>query len=129
MTKTLNSSDSSHPQSNQAGWQMLGELTLTSESAGDEQIRSWLNGLLRPLSLHPEFLNRIAGSARDAAKRALQPEMNLEHLHLMIFGPRAPVFTGQTWGFFRVQKIEGASSHAVEFYLYTEGPETTDRSW
>jgi len=126
MAKVLKSSSSSHSQGNHADWQMLGELTLTNESAGDEQIRSWLTGLLLPLALQAEFLNRIVVFARDAARRALQPELKLEHIHLKIFCPRDLASTGQTWGFFQVQKLEDVSSHAVEFFLYTEGSETTN---
>jgi hypothetical protein len=113
---------------------MLGELTLSNELAADEQIRPWLIELLRPLSLYPDFLGRITRSARDAAARAFHPVLKLGHIHLRIFVTRDPVSTGQTWGFFRVEKIENASaagdaaSHSVEIYLYVEGLETTDRS-
>jgi hypothetical protein len=130
MDETLNASDSSPIQKNTPNWRLFGELALSNVADSDEQIHSWLKEILRPLSLHPEFLERIARSARDAAARALQPELKLAHIHLKIFGPRESNKSGQTWGFFRVEKVESvhegddSASHAVEFYLYTEGRET-----
>jgi hypothetical protein len=133
MDETVNSTDHPHPHGNHSQWQLLGELTLSNEDSSVGQIPAWLLQLLEPLPLRPRLVNRIAASARDAAARVLQPELKLEHIHLKIYGPRRSVSTGQTWGFFRVEKIENSSevgasaSHAVEFYLYTEGPESTRR--
>jgi hypothetical protein len=127
MKPTLHSSEHSHPRSSNPAWQALGEMTLSAESSGGEQIHAWLVGLLQPLALQPEYLNRIAIAARDAAVRALRPELQLEHIHLRIFWTQDPLPAGQTWGFFQVEKIENAreaghsASHAIEFYLYTEG--------
>src|SRR5512144_113168 len=128
MDERLTDSDLSYPQGSHSQWQLLGELTLSNEPAGEEQIHPWLTGLLKPLSLYPEFLTRLASSARDAARQALQPELKLEHIHLKVFGPHKPGSTGQTWGVFRVQKLEDTASHAVESYLYTEGPTSINRS-
>ena len=134
MDERSTSSDLPYPQGSHSQWQLLGELTLSNEPAGEEQIRTWLTGLLISLSLPAEFLTRLASAARDAAARALQPDRKLEHIHLKIFGPRVSTTAGQSWGFFQVEKIENAAgaddsaSHAVEFYLYSEGPESIDRS-
>jgi hypothetical protein len=110
-----------------AEWQTLGELTLSNRSDDHERIRSWLTELLHPLTLYAEFLNKIAISAEEAAARALQPGRKPEHIHLRILVSRDRISTGQSWGFFLVEKIENPSdagssaSHSVEFYLYTEG--------
>ena len=130
----MDSSDLSHTRSNSTEWQMLGELTLSDESTVDEQISAWLTQLLRPLSLYPEFLNRIIHSAQEATTRVLHPDLKLDHVHLTIFGPRDTVSIRQTWGFFQVEKVKQANMadtsalHAVEFYLYAESPESIEPS-
>jgi len=133
MDENLNTSDVSRPQGNHSQWLLLGELTLSNETAGDGQIRPWLIDLLQPLSLPAEFVNRIARSASEAATRVLQSEQKLEHIHLKIHGPGESTAPRQTWGFFRVEKIENpaeagtGASHAIEFYLYTEDLENAGR--
>jgi len=133
MEKALNSSDFFHKKQD-SEWQLLGELTLSNESAGDEPLHSWLTDLLQALSLPPELLGRVAKSAQEAVAHALQSELKLEHIHLKIFGPLGATSVGQTWGFFGVERIEDptedglSASHAVRFYLYPENLEGTEPS-
>jgi len=122
--------DPSHTQNHHPEWQFLGELELPAAGVNlDETIRTWLTGLIDPLALHGDFLNRILKSAQDAGTRAFQGDAagKADHIHLVIYGPREQGSKTGTWGFFRVEKVrnsaEGQSSaaHSIEFYLYREG--------
>jgi len=110
-----------------ADWQILGELELpVGSSNADDAIKARLMEILNPLNLHADFLNKILKSAQDAAARVMQNGMELEHIHLLVFAPKDRSSKRQTWGFFRIEKIEGAAdvdspNHAIEFYLYVEG--------
>ena len=112
-----------------AEWRSLGELNLPRGSNAAEIINMRLAKILGPLSLPPNFQNKIMTSAQEAVVRLLRLEavMSLEHTHLIFFVPRAHQLKGQTWGFFRVEKLayppEGTTTsvHSVEFYLYMEG--------
>ena len=109
-------------------WQMLGELILSVGSKPDDLIALWLKELLAPLHLHENFLTRVLQSAQNYAGRALRPEADVpfSHIHLSIFGPDERTSKGQTWGFFRIEKIDNTGEnlahpdHTVEFYLYRE---------
>ena len=126
---TVSTIDSPHPRSPGPHWQLLGELELPVEVNTDNTIHAWLTEVLDPLNLSADLLNRILKSAQDAATRVWQaePGMELEHIHLIIFVPPDHTSTGQTWGFFRIEKIENtvegkaAHDHAIEFYLYVDG--------
>ena len=95
----------------------------------DDALYSWLTAVIDPLNLSKDFLNRILKSAQDATARVWKAEagMELEHIHLIIFVPPDYSSKGQTWGFFRIEKIENtvegkaAHDHAIEFYLYVDG--------
>ena len=95
----------------------------------DDAIHAWLTEVLDPLNLYTDFLDKILQSAQDAATRVWQaePRMESEHIHLFIFVPHDYFSKGQTWGFFRIEKIENATGdktahdHAIEFYLYVDG--------
>ena len=111
-------------------WQFLGELELTIGEEADGVISAWLTETLNPLNLHTDFLNKVLKSAQEAAERAMQSEnrqLDFQHIHLLIFFPGTCASKEQTWGFFRIEKIEGAqqhkspSDHAIEFYLYLDG--------
>ena len=112
-----------------ADWQILGELALPVGSNADDRITVWLAETLNPLNLHADFVNKVLKSAQDAMARAMQVEFVTEfaHIHLLVFAPADRASKGQTWGFFRISKIEGAKGdesppdHAIEFYLYVEG--------
>ena len=84
--------------------------------------------LLAPLNLHDDFLKQLLGSAQDATARALHSSngTSLEYIHLCIFAPGDVNRNGNSWGFFRIEKIDSTEpnqdhpDHAVEFYLYHE---------
>jgi len=111
-----------------ANWQILGDLELPVRFEADSGINAWLTDLLNPLNLHADFQNKVLTSALEAASRALQVETGraFEHTHLLIFVPAKRKLEGQTWGFFRIEKIENLipekdiPGHAIELYLYLE---------
>lgn len=121
--------ESSHTLPLSTDWQMLGEFELPVGSQPDGALHTWLTELLAPLSLHGDFLNKVLRSAQESTTRALQPnnEMTSRHVHLAIFAPHQHTARGRTWGFFRIEKLDGPDQpkehpdHAVEVYLYLEG--------
>jgi hypothetical protein len=92
-------------------------------------IKIWLVETLRPLNLKASFLDKILTSAQLSAENTLQsPAANrLKHIHLLLFTSAILPSEGQTWGFFRIEKIDHLveenqlPDHAIEFYLYLEG--------
>jgi hypothetical protein len=110
-------------------WQTLGELEVRPDYDVERAIQVWLDKTLHPLDLHADLIDRILRSAHEAVTRALHFEdgsMRFKHIHVLAFGPRSHETKGQAWGFFRIEKLEGAmgadsSNHAIEFYLYLEG--------
>ena len=111
-----------------AGWQILGELELTLGSNVEDEVHTWLTVLLLPLLLHESFLNKVLRSAQEYSLRALRSNTNVAngHVHLVIFVQKDRSIRGDTWGFFRIEKIDNAEQsplhpdHTVEFYLYLE---------
>ena len=97
-------------------------------SDSNELISARLAELLAPLELHENFLNRVLKSAQNYVGRALTPDAGVPfgEIHLSIFVPNARMSKGQTWGFFRIEKIDSQAQnvadpdHTVEFYLYRE---------
>lgn len=114
--------------SSTSSWQMLGELTLPIGSDANDLISARLTELLAPLDLHESFLNRVLKSAQNYVGRTLTPDVGIPfgEIHLYIFGPNERMSKGQTWGFFRIEKIDNHEQnvaypdHTVEFYLYRE---------
>jgi hypothetical protein len=110
-------------------WQMLGDLEVRSDPDLEHTVQAWLNKTLEPLGLHADLLDRIFRSACEAATRALQlkdPDMRFNHVHLLAFASHSGETSRQTWGFFRLQKLEAAAesaspNHSIELYLYLEG--------
>jgi hypothetical protein len=120
--------DSSHHSVPSPGWQILGELELTVNPDTDRTVGKWLGIILSPLALPADFLNQVLMSAQEAAMGAMQSEtaLKFEHTHLLVFGPERLDAKGQTWGFFRIEKIAKTGDgiypdHTVEFYLYVGG--------
>ena len=112
------------------GWRLLGELELPVHAQSDGAVSSWLTETLNPLNMHADFLNNVLKSAQDAAGRAMRSEnaqLDFEHIHLLVFLPVTPASNGQTWGFFRIEKLKrpeqhkSPPDHAIELYLYLEG--------
>jgi hypothetical protein len=116
-------------ESKDVDWQLLGKYTLTRQSLPDNLIRTWLVETLSPLNLKASFLDKVLTSAQLSAENTLQsPSANrFNHIHLLIFTSAMLPFDGETWGFFRIEKIDGrveenqSPDHAIEFYLYLEG--------
>ena len=114
--------------SSTSNWQMLGELVLPIGSDANDLLSVKLTELLAPLELHEKFLNRVLKSAQNYAGRALTPDAGIPfgEIHLYIFGSNERMSKGQTWGFFRIEKIDSDEQnlaypdHTVEFYLYRE---------
>ena len=111
-----------------SGWHVLGEIELTVGIDPDRNIRAWLTGILTPLHLHEDFLNKVLMSAQEYALRALEnTDTGHSHIHLAILVQKGHRSPGNTWGFFRIEKIDNAEhkashpDHTVEFYLYLEG--------
>ena len=110
-------------------WQLLGKLNLPISSDSDSAIKPWLTGLLSPLSLSTDFLNRVMESVQGTVRRVLHPNAIpiTGHIHLSIFAPYERILERKTWGFFHIERIENqgeaedARNHMIDFYLYVEG--------
>ena len=124
----MNTTDSSLLSVSRPGWQLLGETQLPSTATADT-ISTWLRATLDPLNLQPDFVKQLLHSAQDVCMRALHSatSMNFQHVHLCIFATSDVNRNGNSWGFFRIEKIDNTEpnqdhpDHAVEFYLYLEG--------
>jgi hypothetical protein len=110
--------------------QMIGEINLPVGLDVERVVHSWLRKTLSPLNLHADFRDRILKSAQDGVVRAMGPggiAIDSGHIHLLVFGPPEIELDGKTWGFFRIDKLEGTGKnknppgHSIEFYLYIEG--------
>ena len=125
----MNTIDSFHDHSPGPNWQILGELELPIGVSMDDAIHAWLMELLSPLNLYEDILNKIRMSAQNVTTRIPQVEtrMKFEHIHLTVYVPANLTSKGQSWGFFRVERIINATTdvtvpdHAIDFYLYLEG--------
>ena len=124
--KTVQPKNSSPNNAPATDWQILGELEFPISAESDGAINSWLTETLLPIHLHADFLHKVLKSAQHAVARMLLNEMKIEHIHLLIFAPVDRTSRGQTWGFFRIEKIENPVEtrnhphHTIEFYLYVE---------
>jgi hypothetical protein len=124
----MNITDPAHNKSPRDDWKILAELELPAGSKIEDIIHARLIHILKPLNLHADFVHKILKSAQEAAARAFQVDgtMKSDHIHLVIYTQPEPASNGRNWGFFRIEKTEGAAdtdfqNHAIEFYLYTEG--------
>ena len=110
------------------GWQLLGEQVLPIGTDLQDATCDWLLRLLRPHGLHEDFLNKLIDSAKEAVLRAALADSveQTGHLHVLVY-IRNGASAVQTWGFFRIEKIEepkdgqDTPGHAIDFYLYPEG--------
>lgn len=124
---TMRQHDGFHDTPSAKGWQILGELELIAEPEAGHTVSEWLAVILDPLDLRADFLNKVLKSAQEVSARTIQNGMRFEHLHLLVFAPSTRSSNGQTWGFFRIEKVAAATAgntnpdHAIEFYLYVEG--------
>jgi hypothetical protein len=110
-------------------WQISGELQLAVGTNPDATIRQWLMKILEPFRLSEEYLSKILKSIEDAASRVMSPETvggQFEHLDIVILTPAGQPSGRQTWGFFRLERMESkaksmdSKSYHIEYYLYPE---------
>lgn len=85
--------------------------------------------ILDPFRLPEEYVSKILKSIEDAANRVLSPdavERHFEHLAIVILTPAGQQSDRQTWGFFRLERMESkeksadSKSYHIEYYLYPE---------
>jgi hypothetical protein len=122
-------SNQSSSQHMDANWQFLGELELPVDSDAVQTVHLWLTESLKPLELQEDFMNKILKSAQGAVARIIGVEAvrEFEHIRIILLVPPEQMLTGQSWGFFRDEKLidaaEGPVMHVqrITFYLYLEG--------
>ena len=117
---------SHNDQSHVVVWQGLGKLDLPLNLDLEKILEVRLRELLAPLALPRDFLNRILRSSREATGRivaAVDTANPVRHIHIHVFVPQTPGPKGKTWGFFRVERLDGHAElpdHTIELYLYME---------
>ncbi len=112
-----------------ADWQILGEIEQPLGANAHHLLDAWLLDALIPLHLHADFLNKIRKSAEEVVARAIQTDMETrsQHTRLSILVPANHTSDAETWGFFRIEKVElavqseNSPNHTIEFYLFPEG--------
>jgi hypothetical protein len=103
-------------------WKLLGKLELPAGSPIEEKIDVWLMEILHPLNLQEDFFNRLLKSVHAVH---VEKMTDFESVSFFIYSPWE-LAQGQTWGFFRIDKIgnsmgnKSSSHHSIEFYLYLE---------
>ena len=120
-----------HPIANDpnSDWHVFGEFELLTGVDTRSGVKAWLLETLAPLDLHVAFLNKVLKSANESAMHVLYSETLIENqpIRFLIYIPLYHPVNTQTWGFFRIEKVEIAAKneispvHTVEFYLYLEG--------
>jgi hypothetical protein len=112
-----------------AGRKILDEIEIPFARGPEPHVRAWLAEALSSLNLPAGFSERILESAGEAllqrgACGGAQAAPR-GHLHLIISIPERADGEAETWGFFRIEKLEAAEGtapgHSIEFYLYVEG--------
>jgi hypothetical protein len=110
-------------------WKLLGEFDLAFSAGAAGVIPSLLEELLEPLALSADLMTRFLNSAQEAVARIMQSNsavLEVGHVHLLILMTAGHSAEGKTWGFFRIEKIDGAGNdrnppdHSIELYLYTD---------
>jgi hypothetical protein len=104
-------------------FQVLGDLSLEIGSLTSYSIETWLLESLAPLHLNKNFVNKVLDSCHETLERVVKAadEKNIDCIYLMIFAPQNHTLTGQTWGFFCIEKKRSlASELVIELYLYPE---------
>jgi hypothetical protein len=109
-------------------WQILVEIELPLDVNARPTLDAWVLNALIPLNLHVDFLNKIRKLAEEVTARAMQTEMVMrsQRTRVLILIPANRPSDVQTWGFFRIEKVELAAEnknspqHTIEFYLFPE---------
>ena len=126
MADDVNYPDPQHNHLPQTDWRKLGELKLRAGSNPDGSVETWLTQVLSDFSLPNDLVNKLLKSMEDAAVRVLSAEALLEHLEIVVLAPADLASQGQTWGFFRVERIstdpniEDSQGHSIDYYLYLD---------
>ena len=119
----------SHKPLQSTDWQISGELQLAVGSNPDGTIRRWLMKILEPFRLPEEYVSKILKSIEDVTSRVLSPDTGdgqFEHLNIVLLTPVGQPAERQTWGFFRLERMESkekpkeSKSYRIEYYLYSE---------
>ena len=85
--------------------------------------------ILEPFRLPEEYVSKILKSIEDTASRVLSRdtvEGQFDHLNIVILTPAGQPPDRQTWGFFRLERMESkeksadSKSYHIEYYLYPE---------
>ena len=111
-----------------ADWQFFCELGLPLDSDAEQTVAVWLAESLKRLDLPEDFVNKVLTSAQEAVTRLTRIEsvLKIEHIHVSLFIPPAPIQESQSWGFFRAEKIMDTAgdatvhSQVIAIYLYVE---------
>ena len=110
-------------------WKLLGELKLAFSVHAEAIISTWLEEVLEPLSLSAGLRTRVFNSAQEAVERIMQSNhavLEVGHIHLLILITPDHSAKGKTWGFFRIEKLDGTRNehsphdHSIEFHLYAD---------
>ena len=129
MADYMNSIDPPHHHVPGMNWQRLGQLKLHSNSNPDGTIKSWLEKTTNDFSLPADLVSRLVASIEETMTRVLSPDSvdgQFEYLEIAVLVPTGQASNGQSWGFFRLQRvtadsqIESARVHCVEYYLYLD---------
>lgn len=124
MVKSVKQIDPLHNRYSGLDWQVLGKIERLLSTDANNAIHLRLAEILNPLSLPPDFMNKIMRSAQNAIIRATQAEtvQQPEHIRLVIFAPREYVSKSECWGFFRIEKVDAdTQEYCFEYYLYLDG--------
>lgn len=123
----MNNINSSHRRpAPAAGWQPLGKLDLAAGLDLEKNLEVRLAEVLVPLKLQADFLNRLLRSCQKATRRVVASSdtvNHIRHIHMHVFVPQNLEVKAKTWGFFRIERLEGRAetpNHTIEIYLYTE---------
>lgn len=129
MADNVNNLDRQHNHLPHTDWRKLGELKLRADSNPDGSIKVWLTHILSDISLSEDIVNKLLRSMKAAAGRVLfidGTELKLEYLEIVVLVPADLVMQGQTWGFFRVERIstdpriEDSQGYSIDYYLYMD---------
>jgi hypothetical protein len=84
---------------------------------------------LSDFGLPNDLVKRLLASIEELTARVWSPDMGeekIDFLEIVMLVPSLQTPTGQTWGFFRVERSatdalnENAKEHCVEYYLYLD---------
>ena len=124
----MNTTSSALTTASRPGWQLLGQIELLADATTDS-VSTWLIACLASMNLPPDFVTILLDSVHEVTLRVLDPNGGTDnkHVHLAILALKQRSEHSNSWGFFRIEKIDDTEwnkTHpdlTVEFYLYLEG--------